>query len=294
MSVRADACSTVIAQMLRSASTSMTVFSSRSRVSATGRSLNSMNKVSVLVKGESSRPESLRSTRSRSQATFRDRDVLTTNRTTTPSLASMSISASVLNKSIRPLKRSLTRGWVTRRILAASACLRPRDSSVFCSWIRRSARTSRCSDSSAEKPTSRKTFPLDGVILVFGFLGMTPLPQFNKRVESLLPSIQVPLSGLLRLLCEGVKNIDAFVERRDVEHPMRTLNLDSDLANAGAHFWHRLPIERVESLLNSSQLKASQTTNRRRERANITSRRSEPDQGLVGHVSIIRFIQVFV
>lgn len=36
----------------------------------------------------------------------------------------MSMSASVLNRSIRPRTRSLTRGWVTRRIFASSACLR--------------------------------------------------------------------------------------------------------------------------------------------------------------------------
>jgi len=38
---------------------------------------------------------------------------LTTNRTPTPSLASMSINASVLKRSMRPRSRSLTRGWVT-------------------------------------------------------------------------------------------------------------------------------------------------------------------------------------
>jgi hypothetical protein len=56
-------------------------------------------------------------------ATFFDRDVLTTRRTPTPSLASMSINASVLNKSSRPRRRSLTRGCVTRSTFAASACL---------------------------------------------------------------------------------------------------------------------------------------------------------------------------
>src|SRR2546426_7230606 len=49
-------------------------------------------------------------------ATFFDRGVLTTRRTPTPSLANMSISESVLNKSMRPRRRSLTRGCVTRRI----------------------------------------------------------------------------------------------------------------------------------------------------------------------------------
>ena len=49
----------------------------------------------------------------------------------TPSLASMSISESVLNKSMRPRKRSLMRGCVTRRIVAASACFNLLDSTAF-------------------------------------------------------------------------------------------------------------------------------------------------------------------
>ena len=50
MSARSEACSTVIAQILPLESTSSIVFSSRSRVSATGASRNPMNNVSVLEK----------------------------------------------------------------------------------------------------------------------------------------------------------------------------------------------------------------------------------------------------
>ena len=50
MPARFDACSTVIAQMFPSASTSRRVFSSRSRVSTTGVLRNSMYNVSVSVK----------------------------------------------------------------------------------------------------------------------------------------------------------------------------------------------------------------------------------------------------
>ena len=59
------------------------------------------------------------------------RPLLTTRRTPTPSLASMSISESVLNSSMRPRRRSLTRGCVTRRIFAASACFNRLDSIAF-------------------------------------------------------------------------------------------------------------------------------------------------------------------
>jgi hypothetical protein len=43
----------------------------------------------------------------------------------------MSISASVLNRSMRPRWRSLTRGCVTRSVFAASACLSPLEVIAF-------------------------------------------------------------------------------------------------------------------------------------------------------------------
>jgi hypothetical protein len=46
-------------------------------------------------------------------ATFFDLPAFTTSLTPMPSRASMSINASVLNKSMRPRRRSLTRGCVT-------------------------------------------------------------------------------------------------------------------------------------------------------------------------------------
>lgn len=45
--------------------------------------------------------------------------------TRTPTFASMFTSVSMLNKSIRPRIRSLTRGWVTPSKRAARACVRP-------------------------------------------------------------------------------------------------------------------------------------------------------------------------
>ena len=63
------------------------------------------------------------------QATRR-REGFRTKRTCTPRRASMSIKLSVLKRSIRPRKRSFTRGCVTRRILAALACVSPREASA--------------------------------------------------------------------------------------------------------------------------------------------------------------------
>src|SRR5262245_9963690 len=64
-------------------------------------------------------------------ATLFDLPVLTTSLTPTPRRASMSMRASVLNRSMRPRKRSLTRGCVTRSSRAASACISRLDVTVF-------------------------------------------------------------------------------------------------------------------------------------------------------------------
>lgn len=87
-----------------------------------------------------------------------------TTRTRIPSRANMSMSASVLNRSMRPRRRSLTRGCVTPRILAASACFNARRATAFCTAIIKSERIKRCSASSRENPRSRNTLPLEGVI----------------------------------------------------------------------------------------------------------------------------------
>ena len=58
-------------------------------------------------------------------ATFLDLPGLTTSRTPTPRRASMSIKASVLNRSMRPRRRSLTRGCVTRSTLRGLGLCEP-------------------------------------------------------------------------------------------------------------------------------------------------------------------------
>src|SRR4029077_10843403 len=67
---------------------------------------------------------------------------------------------------MRPPSRSLTRGWVTRRIFAAAFCLRRRDAIIFWTWIIRSARIKRCAASS-RNPRSRNTLPVERVIASF-------------------------------------------------------------------------------------------------------------------------------
>src|SRR2546422_10870460 len=98
------------------------------------------------------------------------------------------MSASVLKRSIRPRRRSLTRGWDTRSTFAASRCLRRRVAMSFWTWIIRSARTRRCSASSRRKPRSRNTLPVEGVTLNFmSELSDIQDPMLERRVDPNLP-----------------------------------------------------------------------------------------------------------
>src|SRR3990172_7399897 len=132
----------------------------------------------------------------------------------------MSIRASVLNRSILPRRRSLTRGCVTRRIFAASACLRPLDVISLWSWIIKSDRTFRCAASLGGKPRSRNTLPLDRVTLSFivnlpshGLVG----PAFLKEsAQAFSGQFQMALGSLPRALLECMQNVDALREFGDL------------------------------------------------------------------------------
>ena len=72
----------------------------------------------------------------------------------------------MLNSSIRPRTRSLTRGWVTPKSRAARVWVRPR-ALISCSMaIMRHERTARCSASPGGKPRSRNALPDEGVTRV--------------------------------------------------------------------------------------------------------------------------------
>src|SRR5712692_5872587 len=78
----------------------------------------------------------------------------------------MSISVSMLNRSILPRTRSLMRGCETPKSAAAAACVSLRASISLRISIMSSDRSFRCSASSRSKPRSRNTFPEERRILV--------------------------------------------------------------------------------------------------------------------------------
>src|SRR5258706_377800 len=112
----------------------------------------------------------------------------------------------------------------------------------------RSARTFRCSASCRPNPTSRNTFPVDGVTLSFMASLFPPLrPCGLQQSHSTPGDFEVAASRLLRSLLEGVKNVHGVLEPGYVEHSMRKLRSNPNLSHAEAQRRDRLPIVGVQA-----------------------------------------------
>ncbi len=199
----------------------------------------------------------------------------------------MSMSASVVNRSIRPRSKSFTRGRVMRRVRANSTWVSRLDSISFWTLINKSARTSRCSASPGAKPTSRKTLPLDRVILSFIF--NLPCRRFlaasfqNQGAKPISCERRVPHGSFPASFLEGVQNINGIRELRDVENSMFEPRVNADFLNAGANRVYRFPIIWLKALLNTAQLEPGNAARVRRKSPKVFMRRSEPNQRLIRH-----------
>jgi len=225
--------------------------------------------------------------RGRYATSRRRRPGLTVRRTRAPRRESMSISVSVLKRPMRPRSRSLTRGWDTRRTLAASRCFSRRAVISFCTWIIRSARTRRCSASSWRNPTSRNTLPVETVTFSLFATSASHLAACaslaDQRSVSLPRELHVRSGRLSGSLLEGVQNVHDVRELGDVQDPVLQRCVDPDLPDARSHNRHGLPVERVQSLLDTPKLKARQSARVPRERPYVASRRTKPLERLVRH-----------
>src|SRR6266542_240746 len=197
----------------------------------------------------------------------------------------MSISVSMLKRSIRPRIKSLTRGWVTPRSSAASTCFNPRAVITFWRFTISSARTLRYSASSGEKPRSRKTFPLDRVTFTFftEHLSFPARALVDEQAQALPGEIEVVSRCPLRSLLKRVQDVDRLGEPRDVEHAMLGAGVNADLLYAEPYAGHRLPVVRVNPTLYAPELKPRNPPNIVREGPDRVSGVPEPDQGLFRH-----------
>ena len=197
------------------------------------------------------------------------------------------MSVSVLNRSIRPPSKSLTRGLLMRRLFANAAWLRCLDAISFWTLIIKSARTSRCSASPGGNPTSRKTLPLDRVI--FSFISNLPCrgafaaPFQDQRTKPVSCQVRFSFESFPSSLLEGVQNINTFGKLRHIENSMFEPSVDTDLLHTGSNCGHRLPIIRFKPLLNAAQLEPGDASCVRRESLEVALGRPEPNQRLIRH-----------
>ena len=195
------------------------------------------------------------------------------------------MSVSVLNKSFRPRSKSLTRGLLIRRLFANAAWVRCLDSISFWTLIIKSARTSRCSASPGANPTSRKTLPLDRVILSFILnlpcRGTSAASFQDQRTKTVSCQVRFSFGSFPRSLLEGVQNINTVGKLRHIENSMFEPSVDTDLLHTGPNCGHRLPIIWLKPLLDPTQLEPGDAACVRRECPHVNLGRAEPNQKLV-------------
>lgn len=152
------------------------------------------------------------------------------------------------------------------------------------SWISKSGRTSRCSASAFGEPRSLNTVPVERVTLCVS-LGIACLPYGDEITEPLAAEIELTEGYLSRGLLAGAKHVHGFLEGRHLADAVFTLDVNAELPNAGPEGRHRLPVVRVEPLLNTAKLEARQASGVWRKRSAGAARASVPQHGLVAHLS---------
>ncbi len=204
-----------------------------------------------------------------------------------PRRANMSMSVSMLKRSIRPRIRSLIRGCVPPRSSAASACFNPRAVITFCRWAMNSARIYRYPASYPEKPRSRKTFPLDRVSFTL-FMDHLPFRRARRLISRCRGCLTRSRSsfGGRRVRFSNACRRRWPRELRDIEHAMLGAGVNADLLHAEPHAWHRHPIVRLESTLDTPELEPRNLPDVIWGGPNRVSEISEPDQALFAQASI--------
>jgi hypothetical protein len=81
---------------------------------------------------------------------------------------------------------------------------------------------------------------------------------------------------------------------RVATYPVCTGDVNPDLTDSGSDGLHRLPVVRIQAVLDAPQPETSQPPCERRERPKVTSPAAEPDERFVRHRSRPLSIQVFV
>src|ERR1019366_3999252 len=154
----------------------------------------------------------------------------------------MAINVSMLNRSIFPRIRSLTRGWVTPNNLAAWDCVSFRRTMSLSIELTKSARSKRLRASVGGKPMSSKTLPLDEVIVWSGIGGSLPcfLPPPDDFPKPPPRNFNVALRRFAAAFFECVKDINGLLIFGDINQAVSCLPVNANLEGPGLDRRHRL------------------------------------------------------
>jgi hypothetical protein len=89
-----------------------------------------------------------------------------------------------------------------------------------------------------------------------------------------------------------VQHVDRLIELCEVDDAMLGSCADANLTNAETNRWHGLPVVRLETTLNSPELKSCHLSRIGGEATQIVPGGPEPDHWLLGHVSLYKYRHV--
>jgi hypothetical protein len=102
--------------------------------------------------------------------------------------------------------------------------------------------------------------------------------------------LKVALGSLLRLLLEGVQDVDSFCELRHVEDPMLHAGANPQLVNARAYATHGFPVSRLKLLLNQMKLMAGKPSRILRESSQVLEGGACPEERFHGREKLYNFL----
>ena len=135
--------------------------------------------------------------------------------------------------------------------------------------------------------------PVEGVI--FSFIRDSPflLPlravAAHEGPNPFPPQFDVMPGCLPTPLLERVKHVDALGEFGYIQDAILKSRMNTNLAYSGSDSWNRLPIQRLQPLLNLPEMKTRQAPGITRERPDVTSRGSEPQKRPIRHPLVCKY-----
>jgi len=111
----------------------------------------------------------------------------------------------------------------------------------------------------------------------------------HQLAESSPGNLYVSLGCLSAALLERVEHIDSLGEFGDVQNAMFQGRVHTNFTDARANSGYRLPIKRLQALLDRPELETDQSSSVPRERAHVGPGRAQPFERLLSHGVICKY-----